>query len=69
MFSQRVEKWMKELREEGYDEGIERGIEKGLEQGAEKVAINILKARMPVQEVMRFTGLSQQQVDDLQKLL
>ncbi len=42
-----------------YAEGLAEGIEKGIEQGIEKIAINMLKANKPLDEISLFTGLSE----------
>ena len=45
--------------EKGIEQGIEKGIEQGIEQGIEKIAINMLKANKPLDEISLFTGLSE----------
>ena len=49
----------------GIEKGIEKGFEKGFEKGIEKIAINMLKDDEPLDKIIKFTGLSQ---DDIAKL-
>ncbi|MGN0161460.1 MAG: hypothetical protein ACI4AQ_08750 [Lachnospiraceae bacterium] len=52
-------------RSQGRTEGIEIGLGKGIEMGLSQVAEKMLKACKPFQEIMEFTGLSE---DELKKL-
>ena len=53
-------------RVEGLAEGIERGraegLAKGLEKGRFEIARNMLKAAMPVEQIVIVTGLTEEQV-------
>ncbi len=51
--------------QEGRQEGIQQGLEQGLERGKEVVAVNLLQAGMSMEQVVGFTGLS---VDLIQQL-
>ncbi len=71
-----MEKGMEKGREEGMEKGMERGMEKGMERGMEKgrqeglkeVALNLLKSgHVDIQAICKATGLSKQEVSDLQK--
>jgi predicted transposase/invertase (TIGR01784 family) len=53
--------------EQGIEQGIERGIEQGIERGIEQIAINMLKANKPIDEIILFTGLSDQAIAQLKK--
>ena len=61
----------KEGMEKGMEKGIQQGIEKGVEQGQhqalKKVACNMLKRNIPVDEITHITGLSEAEVRDLQQ--
>ena len=59
--------------EKGIEQGIERGIEKGIEKGMEKgahlkaltIAREMKKEGLPVAQIVRFTGLSQEEIQKL----
>jgi predicted transposase/invertase (TIGR01784 family) len=51
--------------ERGVEQGIEQGIEIGVEQGIEIVAKNMLKSGKPIAEIMEMTGLSEEQIKNL----
>jgi predicted transposase/invertase (TIGR01784 family) len=69
----------KKGKEEGIAEGMEKGeaigIEKGMEKGMEKgkledkieIALNMLKDKMPIEVVSKYTGLSIDQIIQLKK--
>ena len=61
----------KEGMEKGMEKGLQQGIEKGVEQGQhqalKKVACNMLKRNIPVDEIAHITGLSEAEVRDLQQ--
>jgi predicted transposase/invertase (TIGR01784 family) len=52
-----------EIKAEGRAEGLQQGIEEGIR----RVAMNLLKSGMPVEEVVKMTGLSVEQVHSLQQ--
>jgi len=47
-------------------EGVEQGLKQGLRQGTEAVALNLLNDGMPVEKVIKFTGLSEAAIINLQ---
>ena len=52
-------------REEGIEEGIEKGIEKGREEGRQSLLLtakNFLAMGIPLQDVLKATGLSEAEV-------
>lgn len=57
------------LRAEGLEKGLEQGIEKGIEQGIEKgkleTAAAMLADGLDVSQVMKFTGLSEDQISQV----
>ncbi|MCX4131399.1 hypothetical protein [Megamonas funiformis] len=59
--------------EQGLQEGLQRGIQQGLQQGMQegirKVAINLLKANMPIDFIVQNTGLNEQEILHLQQLM
>jgi predicted transposase/invertase (TIGR01784 family) len=69
---------IKQGRTEGLQKGLEKGLQKGLQKGLEKglqkgrllatreLAQNMLAAGIDIEQVMKITGLS---IDDLQKMV
>ena len=57
----------KEGMEKGLQQGIEQGVEQGQHQALKKVACNMLKRNIPVGEIAHMTGLSEAEVQDLQR--
>ncbi len=54
--------------EKGMERGMERGMEKGRQEGLKEVALNLLKSgHVDIQAICKATGLSKQEVSDLQK--
>ena len=59
--------------EQGLEQGIEQGIKQGLEQGIEKgieqekliLAKNALKMGLPITDISKLTGLSEQDIEEL----
>ena len=58
-------------RREAFEDGVAEGIEQGIEQGAEQKAIetakNALKNNIPVEMVVKITGLTENKVLELKK--
>ena len=52
--------------EQGIEQGIERGIEQGIEQGIElrnvEVAKNLLAMNFPINDIMKATGCTEEQI-------
>ena len=48
-----------------YHEGKEKGIEQGEKENSIKIAKEMKKANKPINEIIQFTGLSQEEVDEL----
>jgi len=51
--------------ERGIERGIEQGIERGIEEGIERVAIGLIKEKVPDQIISSTTGLTREQIDYL----
>jgi hypothetical protein len=49
----------------GIEKGMEKGIEKGLEKGMEKVAKQMLDEKEPLEKILKFTGLTFEQIEKL----
>ncbi|GHT40347.1 hypothetical protein FACS189437_05810 [Bacteroidia bacterium] len=64
------EKWRKEAREksiregrrEGKREGILEGEKRGIEKGIERVAKNLLDLHFPINDIVKITGLTPEQI-------
>ena len=51
------------------EEGIQQGLQQGIQEGIKKVAINLLKANMPIDFIAQNTGLNEQEILHLQELM
>lgn len=47
------------------EEGLLEGIEKGVEEGKIEVAAEMIKENEPLEKIIRFTGLSREQIEKL----
>ena len=66
------------LQQDSYEKGVEEGMEKGIEQGVEigltkgqnkekfTIAQKMLSAKLPYSQIIAFTGLTEEQLKDLQ---
>ncbi|MEZ4771555.1 MAG: Rpn family recombination-promoting nuclease/putative transposase [Bacteroidia bacterium] len=50
---------------EGMEKGMEKGIEKGMEKGKISVAIELKKNQVPIEIIMKSTGLSREEIEKL----
>ena len=53
------------LRQEGMQQGMQQGIQRGMQQGISSVAQNMLHENTPIDQVIRWTGLSRQELASL----
>ena len=53
----------------GINTATEKGFEKGIEKGKTEIALNLLKTGDPVEKITAVTGLTRQEVENLQKNL
>ena len=56
-----------DILEEGREEGEEKGLQKGKEEKARQIAMKMLSAGFPVPEIARFTDLSPDAIEELQR--
>lgn len=56
-------------REEGLKEGHKKGLEAGLEAGKKEVALKMLKEGLADDQIMKFTQLKKETIDELKKQL
>ena len=58
-------------RQEAYEDGIEKGISQGIQQGAQQKAIetakNMLNDNLDIQTIIKYTGLSMEEIKSLAK--
>ncbi len=54
------------LERYAYENGLEQGIATGAQQKAEEDAMNMLKKKYPVNDISEITGLTLEQVQELQ---
>ena len=58
-------------RQEAYEDGIEKGISQGIQQGSQQKAIetakNMLKDNLDIQTILKYTGLSMEEIKSLAK--
>ena len=52
-------------RREGLEKGIKRGIKKGREEGLEQAARKMKKEGIPLKNITRITGLSEERIKKL----
>ena len=60
-----VERVIKKSLEDAKIEGMEQGIVKGIEKGMEKVAKQMLSDGEEIAKIMRYTGLSKENIERL----
>lgn len=53
------------IRREEYELGVETGREQGISQGIRQVAVNMLLANKPLEEIAMLTGLSVESIQEL----
>ncbi len=64
-YQQLLEEGREEGREEGLQRGREEGLQQGLQRGRREIALNLLRTGMTVEQVTTVTGLSIEQVREL----
>ena len=55
--------------EEAQERGIERGIKRGFKEKALEIAQNMLKGKMDIKDISKFTGLSIEEIEKLKNNL
>ncbi|MCA2592232.1 flagellar assembly protein H, partial [Microcystis aeruginosa CS-558/01A06] len=56
-----------DILEEGREEGEEKGLQKGKEEKARQIALKMLSAGFSIPEIARFTDLSPDAIEQLQR--
>jgi predicted transposase/invertase (TIGR01784 family) len=59
-------KAQKEGLERGLKEGMQQGMQQGVQQGLTITAKNMLSANLPIEQIAKFTGLTEKEIADLQ---
>ena len=58
-------------RQEAYEDGVEKGISQGIQQGSQQTKIetakNMLKDNLDIQTILKYTGLSMEEIKSLAK--
>ena len=57
--------WLKEGIKQGIEQGIERGIEQGSKEASLKIAKEFLNMGVKKEDVIKATGLSKTEIDEL----
>ena len=60
-------KGMEKGIEEGMERGIEKGVKKGIEENKEKTAIKAIEIGLSIDEVIKLTGLTKEEIEKLKK--
>ena len=58
---------LKKAEERGVEKGLEKGLEKGEKKKALEIAKNLLKIKLPIQQIVEVTGLTKEEILTLQK--
>jgi predicted transposase/invertase (TIGR01784 family) len=53
------------LIEQGIEKGKEQGIEQGAKNNAKETALRMLSAGLSIEDIAKFTGLTEKEVKDL----
>ena len=61
------EKGLKKGMEKGMEKGIEKGIEKGEKKKSKKIALKLLARNFPLDEIADLTGLSIEEIKELEQ--
>ena len=51
--------------EAGVEEGIEKGKEEGKKEERKEIAKKLLKIRIPIEQIIETTGLTKQEIEEL----
>ena len=54
-------------RQKGRQEGLQEGLQEGKEEKARQIALKMLSAGFPIPEIARFTDLSPDAIEQLQR--
>ena len=57
-----IQKGIQKGIQEGIEEGIQEGLQKGIREGKLQIARTMLDDGMPLERVVRYSGLSEQEI-------
>ena len=60
-----IKKSLKDAEKQGEKQGIEKGMKRGIERGIIKVAEQMLAAGEDIEKIMRYTGLSREEIEEI----
>ena len=55
----------KSIREDALEEGMEKGVKKGLKIEKRNIAKNLLNLGMPIDTIIKATGLSKKEISKM----
>ena len=55
----------KRIEKEGYNNGLKDGRSQGQKEEKEKIAQNLLKLNMPIEQIKEVTGLTKEEIEKL----
>ncbi len=61
----RIEEGIKKGIEQGLQQGIEKGIQQGIEQNKREMAKAMLADKLPIERIIAYTGLSEDEIKSL----
>ena len=53
--------------EQGLQQGLKQGIQQGLKQGIRQAALMMIKNNLPDEQIAKYTGLSEKEIEELRK--
>ena len=62
-----VEKWEAKQREIGRQAGIQEGWQAGIQEGRQLIILNMLRDDMPMEMIVRLTGVSEEKIEAIRK--
>ena len=66
-----VEKWEAKQREIGRQAGIQEGrqigLQEGIQEGRQLIILNMLRDDMPMEVIVRLTGVSEEKIEAIRK--
>ena len=62
-----VEKWEAKQREIGRQAGIQEGRQAGIQEGRQLIILNMLRDDMPMEVIVRLTGVSEEKIEAIRK--
>ncbi len=62
-----VEKWEAKQREIGRQEGLREGRQAGIQEGRQMIILNMLRDDMPMEMIVRLTGVSEEKIEAIRK--